>query len=301
MIQLYLKISLCALLLLAALPLHAQQKQKQLEQQSKSKPAAPKPKPAPAPAKEPEAYAYLLVTTDQDVNISVNFGKSYRVSPTDEGRRIPLENGGNLVKITPSDGGADGYTKEININSTANVIHKIELKAKREALAASKAEEAQKVEQARLAEQKRKQDEEAALKVEEDRKAEQKRKAEEDRKAEQRRKEEEARKIEELFNQINSSMVLVSGGNFTLGCTSEQSDCGSDEKPAHQVMLSNFYIGESEVTQALWRAVMDSDPPELNNKGCDQCPVERVSWDDIKDFLSWLNSRSGGTQYRLPT
>jgi sulfatase modifying factor 1 len=96
-------------------------------------------------------------------------------------------------------------------------------------------------------------------------------------------------------------LVFVKGGAFTMGCTGEQgSDCDSDEKPAHQVTLSDFYIGKYEVTQAEWRKVMGSDPPELYNKGCDQCPVEKVSWDDIQEFLKKLNTQTG-KQYRLPT
>jgi formylglycine-generating enzyme required for sulfatase activity len=104
-----------------------------------------------------------------------------------------------------------------------------------------------------------------------------------------------------IIDPLAGTFILVKGGAFTMGCTSEQSDCVFDEKPTHPVTLSNFYIGETEVTQAQWRTVMGSDPSELNNKGCDQCPVEKVSWDDIQDFLSRLNSRSGGARYRMPT
>ena len=86
-----------------------------------------------------------------------------------------------------------------------------------------------------------------------------------------------------------------------MGCTAEQgSDCESDEKPAHQVTLSDFYIGKYEVTQRQWRTIMGSDPPELAFKGCDDCPVERVSWDDIQEFLKKLNQKTG-KKYRLPT
>jgi formylglycine-generating enzyme required for sulfatase activity len=102
----------------------------------------------------------------------------------------------------------------------------------------------------------------------------------------------------------DSEMVFVKGGTFTMGCTSEQgSDCESDEKPYHQVTLSDFYIGKYEVTQAEWRKVMGSDPPELYNKGCDQCPVEKVSWNDIQEFLKKLNTTlpAGQKPYRLPT
>jgi formylglycine-generating enzyme required for sulfatase activity len=95
--------------------------------------------------------------------------------------------------------------------------------------------------------------------------------------------------------------VKVKGGTFTMGCTSEQgSDCYDDEKPAHQVTLSGFYIGKYEVTQKQWRDVMGSDPPELFFKGCDDCPVEDVSWNDVQEFIAKLNSKTGKT-YRLPT
>ena len=96
-------------------------------------------------------------------------------------------------------------------------------------------------------------------------------------------------------------LVLVRGGTFQMGCTDEQQDCGSDEKPAHTVTLPDFYIGRYEVTQKLWREVMGSDPPNLAFKGCDECPVERVSWNEVQEFLQKLNARSPGRNYRLPT
>lgn len=62
----------------------------------------------------------------------------------------------------------------------------------------------------------------------------------------------------------------------------------------------DYEMGKYEVTQAQWRSVMGSDPPELKFKGCDDCPVERVSWDDVQGYLAKLN-RVSGKQYRLPT
>jgi len=95
------------------------------------------------------------------------------------------------------------------------------------------------------------------------------------------------------------AMVSVRGGTFTMGCTSEQgSDCGEDEKPAHQVTVSDFAIGQYEVTQKEWREVMGTNPSYFKN--CDNCPVEKVSWDDIQQFLTNLNAKTGKT-YRLPT
>ena len=97
---------------------------------------------------------------------------------------------------------------------------------------------------------------------------------------------------------VSFTMVYVPGGTFTMGATSEQgSDAYNDEKPAHSVTLSSYYIGETEVTQALWTAVMGSNPSRF--KG-DQRPVERVSWNDCQTFISRLNAKTG-KYFRLPT
>jgi formylglycine-generating enzyme required for sulfatase activity len=72
-----------------------------------------------------------------------------------------------------------------------------------------------------------------------------------------------------------------------------------DEGPVHTVTLDDYYIGQTEVTQAQWRAVMGAVPAYF--AGCDECPVERVSWDEIQIFLGRLNNLSGAILYRLPT
>ncbi len=95
------------------------------------------------------------------------------------------------------------------------------------------------------------------------------------------------------------NMVRVTGGKFSLGCTSEQSsDCEGDETPVNQITLSDFYIGKYEVTQKEWREIMGNDPSYF--LGCDQCPVEQVSWDDVQTFISKLSVKTG-KPYRLPT
>lgn len=99
-------------------------------------------------------------------------------------------------------------------------------------------------------------------------------------------------------NGVQFTMVEVGGGTFTMGATSEQgSDAWDEEKPAHEVTLSDYYIGQTEVTQALWEAVMGSNPSD--SKG-DNLPVERVSWDDCQVFIQKLNQLTG-KQFRLPT
>ena len=90
-------------------------------------------------------------------------------------------------------------------------------------------------------------------------------------------------------------MIEVEGGTFKMG--SEDSDAYSDEKPVHQVTLSSYAIGETEVTQELWQAVMGSNPS--NFKGTN-LPVEQVSWEDCQEFIRKLNQMTGRT-FRLPT
>ena len=93
-------------------------------------------------------------------------------------------------------------------------------------------------------------------------------------------------------------MVYVSGGTYTMGCTSEQgSDCNSDEKPAHNVTVSSFYMGQTEVTQALWKAVMGSN---LSYWKGNTLPVVDVSYNDVKEFIGKLNNLTGVT-FRMPT
>lgn len=95
-------------------------------------------------------------------------------------------------------------------------------------------------------------------------------------------------------------MVFVEGGTFWMGSEADDENAYDDEKPAHHVTLNNFYIGKYEVTQAEWRHVMGSNPSELYNTGCDRCPVDLVSWDDVQEFISKLNALTGKL-YRLPT
>jgi formylglycine-generating enzyme required for sulfatase activity len=102
--------------------------------------------------------------------------------------------------------------------------------------------------------------------------------------------------------EYTKGMVFVKGGTFTMGCTSEQgNDCNKDEKPAHEVTVSDFYIGKYPITQAQWKAVMGSSyPRELWNSDCDDCPADNVSWNDIQEFIKKLNAQTG-QNYRLPT
>ncbi len=84
--------------------------------------------------------------------------------------------------------------------------------------------------------------------------------------------------------------VTVEGGTFMMGSTGIAT-------PVHSVTLSTFNITKYEITQKLWKVVMDTNPSEF--KG-DSLPVDNVSWNDVQEFITKLNQLSG-RYYRLPT
>lgn len=97
---------------------------------------------------------------------------------------------------------------------------------------------------------------------------------------------------------VTYNMVFVKGGTFQMGATSEQgSEAAIYEKPVHSVTLGNYMIGQTEVTQELWEAVMGSNPSRY--KGTKN-PVGCVSWNDCQEFIKKLNEITG-QNYRLPT
>lgn len=99
-------------------------------------------------------------------------------------------------------------------------------------------------------------------------------------------------------NGKNFNMKPVQGGIFAMGGTSEQgSDAIENELPIHNVFLSSYYIGETEVTQELWKAVMGSNPSY--NVG-NNYPVENICWNDCQNFIEKLNELTG-LKFRLPT
>lgn len=92
-------------------------------------------------------------------------------------------------------------------------------------------------------------------------------------------------------------LVLVKGGCFQMGDTF--GDGQADEKPVHTVCVDDFYIGKYEVTQGQWQSVMGNNPSFFKNCG-EKCPVEQVSWNDIQEFITKLNTKTG-KKYRLLT
>ena len=101
-----------------------------------------------------------------------------------------------------------------------------------------------------------------------------------------------------IVNGVSFSMVEVSEGTYTMGATSEQGDDNLVEsKPTHRVSLDKYQIGQTEVTQSLWQAVMGSNPSKVKGE---QLPVTNVSWNDCQNFILKLNALTG-KNFRLPT
>ena len=92
---------------------------------------------------------------------------------------------------------------------------------------------------------------------------------------------------------VSFKMIKVKGGTFQMG----SENGGKEEQPIHSVTLSDYYIGETEVTQELWQAVMGSNPSRFRG---DSLPVNRVSWNDCQEFVNKLNQKTG-RRFALPT
>lgn len=102
-----------------------------------------------------------------------------------------------------------------------------------------------------------------------------------------------------LFSQrviADPEMVFVEGGCFQMGDTFGKGD--DDEKPVHEVCVDDFYIGKYEVMQREWVEIMGENPSSYQD--CDDCPVENVSWKEIKKYIKKLNRKSD-KKYRFPT
>ena len=103
---------------------------------------------------------------------------------------------------------------------------------------------------------------------------------------------------------VSFKMVKVRGGEFTMGYSDKDYSFGrfaipENEKNFHQVTLSDYAIGETEVTVGLWNAVMGY-VPYLNDINKPLKPVGNISWFDCQKFILKLNALTGRT-FRLPT
>ena len=130
---------------------------------------------------------------------------------------------------------------------------------------------------------------------------------------------EAARKIGQpvvFTNTIGMKFVLIPAGSFMMGSGLSVAEVLrryipppsrkmarewlQTEHPRHRVVIGRaFYLQTTEVTQAQYRRIMGKNPS--HHKGCDQCPVEQVSWKNAREFIRRLNAREKTNKYRLPT
>jgi len=102
-----------------------------------------------------------------------------------------------------------------------------------------------------------------------------------------------------VTNDLGMQFVLIHPGTFMMGSPEKEEHRGEDEF-LHQVTLTKaFYMQITEVTQGQWKAVMGRNPSNSDDCGMN-CPVERVSWLDCREFIEKLNAK-GKERYRLPT
>ena len=107
---------------------------------------------------------------------------------------------------------------------------------------------------------------------------------------------------------VNMKMIWVEGGDFLMGCTSEQGNCERDEQNVRRVTVDGFYIGMLEVTQSQWEKVVGTSIYQQKSKanasntygvGPDY-PMYYVSWGEAMEFCRLLSNKTGRT-YTLPT
>ncbi|MBO4653929.1 MAG: formylglycine-generating enzyme family protein [Bacteroidales bacterium] len=105
---------------------------------------------------------------------------------------------------------------------------------------------------------------------------------------------------------VSFTMKAVEGGTFTMGCTREQGkECNDSERPEHKVTVNSFCMGETEVTQELWKTVMGTEPSfdggwkDEYGRG-EKYPATLVSWEECQEFIRKLSDMTGAN-FRLPT
>ncbi len=101
---------------------------------------------------------------------------------------------------------------------------------------------------------------------------------------------------------VSFKMIRIEHGTFMMGATPEMECPNDEEKPVHEVIISkDYYMGETQVTQALWQTVMGDNPSHFKDDiMVKKHPVDSVSWNDCQEFIKKLNTLTG-EQFRLPT
>lgn len=99
------------------------------------------------------------------------------------------------------------------------------------------------------------------------------------------------------INGVEFAMIGVGGSTFQMGATSEQHNPDENEFPVHSVSLSNYYIGETEVSQALWNVLMGENASKYQG---DEYPVDNMTRSSCEGFISTLNAVTR-VKFRMPT
>jgi len=103
-----------------------------------------------------------------------------------------------------------------------------------------------------------------------------------------------------LVNSLDMTFVYIPPGEFMMGSPKDERGRYDNEIQHKVILTQGFYMQTAEVTQGQWRKIMVGNPSRFRNCG-DDCPVERVSWYDVRTFIFKLNRRSEDAKYRLPT
>lgn len=123
-------------------------------------------------------------------------------------------------------------------------------------------------------------------------------------------------KVKSQMDNMGIELIFIPAGSFLMGASQAniaeskirarkdyadfEESWITNETPAHKVEIAEpFWMGKTEITQEQWEKVMGINPSM--NLDCAECPVERVSWDNAKDFIKKLNSLNNGFIYSLPT
>ncbi len=101
------------------------------------------------------------------------------------------------------------------------------------------------------------------------------------------------------FDSLESSFVYIAPGTFQMGSPEYETGRSGDEIMHEVTLAKGFYMLKTAVTQRQWEAVMGNNPSSFAD-GCDNCPVENVSWNECQEFIRRLNAGKDSI-YRLPT
>ncbi len=103
-----------------------------------------------------------------------------------------------------------------------------------------------------------------------------------------------------ISNSVGMHFVYIPPGSYLMGSPSDEAGRTIDEEQHKVTLTHGYYVQTTEVTQKQWKAVMGSLPRHIR-KCSEECPVERLSWEDAQTFIRKLNKLEGGNYYRLPT